>query len=96
MRKILCTSLSIQYIRVHDSVCLGGLSQTGNFARWKSKEKVQTDLRRAVAILVKNDIDLIICEVDTKVYYGLNLQGTLYCKKDHLIKSSFNIDKQDF
>jgi len=46
----------------YGTITAGGLSQTGNFARWKSKEKVQTDLRRAVAILVKNDIDLIICE----------------------------------
>lgn len=46
----------------YGTITAGGISQTGNFARWNCKEKVQKDLRRAVATLVKNDIDLIICE----------------------------------
>lgn len=46
----------------YKTITAGGLSQTGNFARWSHKDEVQKDLRRAVDILVKNDIDLIICE----------------------------------
>jgi len=46
----------------YGTITAGGISQTGNFAKWTKKETVQADLRRAVDILVKNDIDLIICE----------------------------------
>ena len=42
---------------------LAGLSQTGSYVDASSTPKVVADLKRAVEIYVKNDVDLIICEV---------------------------------
>ena len=45
-------------------VCISaGLSQTGTYVDSSSNTKAELDLRRAVEIYVKNDIDVIICEV---------------------------------
>ena len=42
----------------------GGITQTGIFDKKKAnKNKIQAELRSALEILVKNDIELIICEV---------------------------------
>jgi len=46
----------------YGTITAGGISQTGNFAVWKDAEKTKADLRRSIEILVKNDIELIICE----------------------------------
>jgi len=47
----------------YGTITAGGISQTGNFATWKGdKNRVKADLRRSIEILVKNDIELIICE----------------------------------
>jgi len=45
------------------TVMAGGITQTGSFDRSKSqKEEVQRELRAALKILVKNKIQLVICE----------------------------------
>jgi hypothetical protein len=46
----------------------GGLAQTGHMARGvdsDTKTKVERDIRRGLDILIKNDVDLIICEVSS-------------------------------
>jgi len=56
----------------YGTITAGGVSQTGHIAREDSKEKVQKDLRKAVEVLVKNDIDVVICE------YFRNIQEMEY------------------
>ena len=46
------------------TIVAGGITQTGIFDKSKSnKTKIQAELRSALEILVKNGIELIICEV---------------------------------
>merc|ERR1712142_552489 len=46
------------------TIVAGGITQTGIFDKTKAdKNKIQGELRSALEILVKNKIDLIICEV---------------------------------
>jgi len=49
--------------RSKGTIVAGGITQTGTFALGKSvKTKVQDDLRQALEVLIKNEVDLIICE----------------------------------
>jgi hypothetical protein len=55
----------------------GGITQTGIFDKTKAnKSKIQAELRSALEILVKNDIELIICEV-CKTYMNLRIFRSL-------------------
>ena len=46
------------------TIVAGGITQTGIFGGSKAdKNKIQGELRSALEILVKNNIELIICEV---------------------------------
>ena len=50
--------------RSKGTIVAGGITQTGIFDKSKSnKTKIQAELRSALEILVKNGIELIICEV---------------------------------
>ncbi|XP_023327628.1 betaine--homocysteine S-methyltransferase 1 [Eurytemora carolleeae] len=46
----------------YGTITAAGLSQTGNYVDSSSNAKAELDLRRAVEIYIKNDIDVIICE----------------------------------
>lgn len=48
----------------YNTIIAGGVTQTGHLARWDpdNKAKVQRDLRRGLDTLIKNGVDLVICE----------------------------------
>jgi len=49
--------------RSKGTIVAGGITQTGTFTLGKSvKAQVQEELRQALEVLIKNEVDLIICE----------------------------------
>jgi len=71
------------------TIVAGGITQTGIFDKAKAdKSKIQQELRSALKILVKNGIDLIICEyfrnilemewaIEVALEYGLPVGATM-------------------
>jgi len=71
------------------TIMAGGITQTGIFDKTKAnKNKIQAELRSALEILVKNDIELIICEyfrnilemewaIEVALEYGLPVAATM-------------------
>merc|ERR1712013_595472 len=73
------------------TIVAGGITQTGIFGGSKAdKNKIQGELRSALEILVKNNIELIICEyfrnilemewaIEVALEYGLPVGTSLEC-----------------
>lgn len=75
--------------REHGTLVAGGVTQTGTFTMGKSlKARVQEELRKALEVLIRNKVELIICEyfrnivemewaIEVALEYGLPVAATM-------------------
>jgi len=75
--------------REHGTIVAGGVTQTGTFTMGKSlKARVQEELRKALEVLIRNKVELIICEyfrnivemewaIEVALEYGLPVAATM-------------------
>ena len=46
----------------YGTIVAGGITQTETYVETRDKDKVQTELKKALEVLIENDVDLIIVE----------------------------------
>merc|ERR1711962_627981 len=46
----------------YDTIVAGGITQTETYVETRDKDKVQAELKKALEVLIENDVDLIIVE----------------------------------
>ena len=75
--------------REYGTIVAGGVTQTGTFTMGKSlKARVQEELRKALEVLIRNKVELIICEyfrnivemewaIEVALEYGLPVAATM-------------------